>query len=179
VTERLNITDTAIINDISWSTIPSKDGKGAKIQLVLGANALPRKTELESLFKTFSQQKLAEYEVKNAELPIAEAAAISYLQLIQTSTIDTIWLKTSSTLTKFASKDDFNRTLLQRKELFHPEGIRKIVSRRVSNLLGDAIKGEFCTITFAYENGVQEEVTLEKINGVYKLLGYHFVVIPK
>jgi len=178
VTERLNIKDTAILNAIRW-TEKSGDSTGVKIQLLLGTKALPYEAQLEKLMRDFTTEKIKEYKTKNAGLAEAERAAMDFLQLIAKANIDTVWLKTAPNLTKFASKADFNQTLLQRQQLFHPEGKRYVANRRVSNLIGTELKGDFCTITFIYENNDREEVTMEKINGRYKLLGYQFLVIPR
>ncbi len=178
VVERLNISDTAILNAIRW-TETSSDSSGVKIKLLLGPKALPYEAQLEKLMKDFTSKKIKEYGDKNAELPVAEKAALNFLFLIAKGNIDTVWLQTAPNLTKFASKDDFNQTLIQRQQLFHPQGKRFIANRRISDQIGTDLKGDFCTITFIYENNDREEVTMEKINGTYRLLGYQFLVIPR
>lgn len=179
VSERLNITDTSILNAIQWTEQSAEGSKGVKIKLMLGQKARPYEDKLEKLMRDFTDEKIKEYGLKNASLPEAEKAALFYLQLIATGNIDSVWLQTAPNLTKFASKSDFNTTLLQRQQLFHPEGKRFIANRRISQQIGTELKGDFCTITFIYENNEREEVTLEKLNGKYKLLGYQFLVIPR
>lgn len=179
VSERLSISDTAILNAIRWTEQNSADSSSVKIKLLLGTKALPYEDKLEKLMREFTTGKITEYGKKNAGLPVAEKAALKFLQLIAEANIDTVWLQTAPNLTKFASKDDFNQTLQQRKQLFRPEGKRYIANRRISDQIGTDLKGDFCTITFIYENDDREEVTMEKINGQYKLLGYQFLVIPR
>lgn len=179
VQEKLGIQDTSILNAITWVKVKQENSSSVSVELVLAEKALPYKKELEALFKDFTEHKLVEYKLKNAELTDAEAAADAYVRLLEKANIDTIWLRTSPNLKKFASKDDFNQTVQKRKKLFHPLGTKKVENRRVSSLIGADLKGDFCTITFVYQNGDQEEVTLEKIDGIYKLLGYQFLVIPR
>ena len=144
--------------------------------IVLKGKALEKEEKIKTIFGDFISNKLAEYKRKQPDLDDVETMADYYLKLIETANIDTVWPKTSPTLTKFASKNDFNQTLQQRKLLFHPAGKRHISSRRMSDKLGTDLTGSFYTVTYVYDDKKTEEVTMEKIDGKYKLLSYHFLV---
>lgn len=175
VDERTNIQGEDTIADFGWRTSVNAAGK-ATFQLVLGPKAQAYKNEISTVISDFIGKKLPEYQQSAPELDDVEKAAEHFMRLVEKADIDSAWLQSSPNLAKFASKDDFHQTLLQRKELFKPFGARSVENRRVSGELGTELKGEFYTIAYVYPNQKREEITIEKINGEYKLLGYHFML---
>jgi hypothetical protein len=176
VAEKLGDNDPGIMTGLGWKIKEDPSGGEPAFVIVLKGKALEKEDRLKTIFSDFISHKLAEYKRKQPDLDDVETMADYYLRIIETANIDTVWPKTSPTLMKFASKNDFNQTLQQRKKLFHPEGKRYISSRRMSDKLGKDLTGSFYTVTYVYDDKKTEEVTMEKIDGQYKLLGYHFLV---
>jgi hypothetical protein len=175
IIEKLGITDEKVLNDITWFSEQDPSTGEVNFKVEVGENAKKHKKEIEDLFSSFVTGKVKEYHKKMPEMDVMEQRANYYIDLIAGGTIDSLWLQVSPSFSKFTSKADFKTIMDQRAQLFMPSGNRHIKSRKVATEIGPDLKGEFCTIIFAYENQAAEEVTLEKHNGVYKLLGYHFV----
>ena len=178
VSKQLNISDTSVLNAISWQAVTDSASGVVSLRLTLAKNAELQREAIEKLFAKYTGTKIADYSKNKNELAGAEEGAEYYLYLIEHFGIDSIWPHTSATLLKFADKNHLANTLQQRKELFRPIGKRSVVSRRIADNLGADIKGNFCTVTFEYQNKDHEEITMEKIDGVYKFLGYNFINIP-
>ena len=179
VSKQLNISDTSVLNAISWGPVTDSSSGAVSLRLKLAKNAEIQRSAIEKLFAKYTGAKIADYSKSKNELAEAEEGAEYYLYLIERFGIDSVWPHTSATLLKFADKDHLSNTLKQRKELFRPIGKRSVVSRRIANNVGTDIKGSFCTVTFEYQNKDHEEITMEKIDGVYKFLGYNFIYIPR
>ena len=179
VSKQLNISDTSVLNAISWGPVTDSASGAVSLRLTLAKNAEIQRAAIEKLFAKYTGAKIADYSKNKNELAGAEEGAEYYLYLIEHFGIDSVWPHTSATLLKFADKDHLSNTLKQRKELFRPIGKRSVVSRRIADNIAEGIKGNFCTVTFEYLNKDHEEITMEKIDGVYKFLGYNFIYIPK
>lgn len=179
VSKQLNISDTSVLNAISWSTVTDSSSGAVSLRLTLAKNAEIQREAIENLFAKYTGSKIADYSKNKNKLAEAEEGAEYYLYLIEHFGIDSLWPHTSATLLKFADKNHLANSLKQRKELFRPIGKRSIISRRIADNVGTDIKGDFCTVTFEYQNKDHEEITMEKINGVYKFLGYNFIYIPR
>lgn len=179
VSRQLNITDTSVLYAIDWDIITDSTSGEVKLRLSVGDNAAMYKKQIEKIYKDFTDKKIEEYSRKKDDLFLAEDAAEQYLYRIETYGIDSIWTEISPTLLKYADKTHLTKTLQQRTELFKPLGKRRIASRRISDELPDGTKGNFCTVTFEYQNRDHEEITMEKVEGAYKFLGYNFIYRPK
>jgi hypothetical protein len=178
IIEQLSIDDEEILKNITWQARQAPETTEIIFEVVLKGKAKEKKEELVLFFETFLEKKLPEYSKQLPAMDDVETMANYYISLVEKGNIDTLWPKMSPNFKKFASKDDFNRILQQRKQQFTPSGNRHIDNRRLATELPGGLTGEFYTVTFVYDNQKQEEVTLEKIEGRYKLLGYHFVVKP-
>lgn len=179
VSSRLNITDRSILDAIRIE--PVKDSVSGKVNLTLHIekNAEMYKAGIEKLYQEFTGKKIAEYKSKKDDLYLAEYAASNYLVLLERFGIDSIWPHVSPTFQKFATKEQLAESFTKRKELFFPLGKRSIASRRMADSIANGVKGNFCTVTFEYQNHDHEEITMEKLGDSYKFLGYNFIYIPR
>src|SRR5204862_2626525 len=114
VAEKLENSDPETIQGLGWKIKEDPSGGNPAFVIVLKGKALEKEEKIKTIFGDFISNKLAEYKRKQPDLDDVETMADYYLKLIETANIDTVWPKTSPTLTKFASKNDFNQTLQQR-----------------------------------------------------------------
>lgn len=177
IKDSLDIADESILKNITYQYFVRSDSKEVTFRLYLKNKAISKKDKLVKVFDNFVKNKLNEYKLKEKQIDTATQIGLYFIKLIQRSQYDTIWQKSSVSLEKSSSKEQFINMLKNRNNMFKSFDTPSATTCLIESELDD-LKGDFYAINYEYNNRTEEQIVLEYNNNNFMLLGYH-LYIPK